>query len=276
MKKRLFSIFTTIILIVGILTGCSKDTVTKSKNIKESKESTIKIGASLVPHSEILEFVKPKLKKKGINIEIVTIDDDGQLNQALEEKQIDANFFQHVPYLESISKERGYDFSVVGNIHIEPIGFYSKSIKTIEEIKKGSKIAIPDNPSNEYRALVLLESNGLIKLRPGIEDYSATPKDIVENPKNLEFVEVDSGQLTRVLQDVEGAVINTNRVLEANIDPETAIFREDATSPYSNVVVVRKEDENKEEIKKLVESLTSDDIKDFIKEKYGSAVIPAF
>lgn len=276
MKKRLFSIFTTIILIVGILTGCSKDTVTKSKNIKESEESTIKIGASLVPHSEILEFVKPKLKKKGINIEIVTIDDDGQLNQALEEKQIDANFFQHVPYLESISKERGYDFSVVGNIHIEPIGFYSKSIKTIEEIKKGSKIAIPDNPSNEYRALVLLESNGLIKLRPGIEDYSATPKDIVENPKNLEFVEVDSGQLTRVLQDVEGAVINTNRVLEANIDPETAIFREDATSPYSNVVVVRKEDENKEEIKKLVESLTSDDIKDFIKEKYGSAVIPAF
>ncbi|AFS79158.1 ABC transporter D-methionine-binding protein MetQ [Gottschalkia acidurici 9a] len=281
-KSKLLSILMTCTLIIGGLFGCSKSTTTESDNVGSNansdskKEITIKVAADLVPHAEILEFVKPKLKEDGINLEIVTFDDSNQLNPALDEKQIDANYFQHVPYLESVSKEKGYKFVVAGNIHVEPIGLYSNKIKNIDEIKEGSKIAITNDPSNEYRALVLLESKGLIKLRKDIEDYNATPKDIVENPKKLEFVEVDSGQLVRVLPDVDGAIINTNRILEAKIDPETALFREDGNSPYGNVVVVREGDENREEIKTLIKHLTTQDVKEFIQEKYRVAVVASF
>ncbi|MDP4089325.1 MAG: MetQ/NlpA family ABC transporter substrate-binding protein, partial [Bacillota bacterium] len=213
---------------------------------------------------------------EGINLEVVTLDDEGQLNPALDEKQIDANYFQHLPYLESVSKEKGYNFVVAGKVHVEPIGFYSQKLKSIDDIKDGAKIGIPNNPSNEYRALVLLQSKGLIKLKDGIANYSATPKDIAENPKNLKFVEADAAQLPRSLPDLDGAVINTNIILEAKIDPKTALFREDANSPYANVIVVRKGDENKDEIKKLVQALNSEDVRKFIQDKYGVAVVPAF
>jgi D-methionine transport system substrate-binding protein len=239
-------------------------------------EVTLKVGAAVVPHADILNFVKPKLKQEGINLEVVVLDDEGQLNPALQDKQIDANYFQHVPYLNSVSKEKGYKFAVVAKVHVEPIGFYSQKIKSKDELKAGSTIAIPNNPSNEYRALVLLQVNGLIKLKAGLADYSATPSDIVDNPKHLKFVEVEAAQLTRSLPDVDGAVINTNFIIDAKIDPKTALFREDANSPYANVVVVRQGDENRPEIKKLVEALLSPDVKKFIQDKYGVAVVPAF
>lgn len=278
MKKKIFSLITGIVLLTGVFAGCSKQAETKETAAKpeEKKEVTIKVGAALVPHSEILKFVQPKLKEKGINLEIANIDDEGQLNPALNDKQIDANYFQHVPYLESISKEKGYNFAVAGKVHVEPIGFYSQKLKSIDEIKDGSKIGIPNNPSNEYRALVLLQSKGLIKLKAGIENYSATPKDIVENPKNLKFIEADAAQLPRSLPDLDGAIINTNIVLEAKLDPKSALFREDANSPYANIVVVRKGDETRPEIKTLVEVLNSEDVKKFIQDKYGVAVVPAF
>lgn len=264
-----------IIMAAAIFTGCSSSNSASSQ--KSGKEEvTIKVGAAAVPHAEILNFVKPKLKAQGVNLEVIVMDDDGQLNPALKDKQIDANYFQHVPYLDSVAKEKGFNFTVTAKVHVEPIGIYSQKIKTINELQDGAKIAISNNPSNEFRGLILLEKNGLIKLKTGIPQYSATPRDISENPKNLKFVEIDSAQLTRSLPDVDAAVINTNRILEAKLDPKTALFREDANSPYANVLVVRSGDESRPELKKLAESLLTPEVKNFIQDKYGVAVVPAF
>lgn len=241
-----------------------------------ASEVTLKVGAAPVPHAEILEFIKPALKEQGVNLEVIILDDEGQLNPALHEKQIDANFFQHVPYLDSVKTEKGYDFTVTTKVHVEPIGFYSDKWKDKDELKEGAKIGIPNNPSNEFRALVLLQEQGLIKLREGLTTYEATPRDIADNPKNLEFVEAEAATLPRALPDLDGAVINTNVVLEAKIDPNTALFREGANSPYANVIVVRKGDEDRDEIKKLDAALTSPEVKAFIQDKYGVAVVPAF
>ncbi len=255
---------------VVLVTGGSVVGLASAANV------TLKVGAAVVPHAQILEVVKPVLQKEGINLQIVVLDDEGQLNPALNDKQIDANYFQHVPYLASVSKEKGYKFTVAGKIHVEPIGLYSKKLKSKDELKNGAKIAIPNNPSNEFRALVLLEANGLIQLKKGLANYQATPQDIIANPKQLQFVEIEAAQLTRTLPDVDGAVINTNFVLDAKIDPNTALFRENANSPYANVIVVRKGDETRPEILKLVTALQSPAVKKFILDKYKGAVVPAF
>lgn len=237
---------------------------------------TIKVGADLVPHSEILNFIKPELEKQGVILEVVNFDDSGQLNPALAENQLDANYFQHVPYLESVAKEKGYAFDVLANVHVEPIGLYSEKYTEFSQLPDGALIAIPDNPSNEYRALVLLQANGLITLKEGLADYAATPADIVDNPRGLKFIEVDAAQLTRSLPDVDAAVINTNRILEAGIDPKSALIRENADSPYGNIVAVRAGDAERPELIKLKEALLSDAVKQFIEETYGVAVVPAF
>jgi D-methionine transport system substrate-binding protein len=238
--------------------------------------TTLKVGAALVPHSEILEFIKPKLRERGIDLQIIVLDDEAQLNPALADKSIDANYFQHVPYLNAVSREKGYSFTVAGAIHVEPIGFYSTRIKSKDQLKTGATIGIPNNPSNEYRALVLLQSQGLIKLKPGITTFSATPLDIADNPRKFKFIEADAAQLPRSLPDLDGAVINTNIILEAKLDPTSAIFREGADSPYANDIVVRRGEESRPEIKQLVAVLQSKDVKDFIKQKYGVAVVAAF
>ncbi|GEC87856.1 MetQ/NlpA family ABC transporter substrate-binding protein [Brevibacillus brevis] len=273
-------------MIVGLFTvvsmavaGCSTSAFSSNSTGQATEpktEVTLRVGAAPVPHAEILEFIKPKLKEQGVNLEVVVLDDEGQLNPALKEKQIDANFFQHVPYLDSVKNEQGYDFVATTKVHVEPIGFYSDKLGSKDEIKEGAKIGIPNNPSNEYRALILLQEQGWIKLKEGLTNYAATPKDITDNPKKLEFVEVEAATLPRVLPDLAGAVINTNIVLEANLDPKSALFREGANSPYANVIAVRKGDENREEIKKLDAALTSSEVKKFIEDKYGVAVVPAF
>ena len=262
-------------LAVGILGGCGGDKKNDAKGTGKA-EVTVKVGAASVPHAEILNFIKPKLKQEGINLEVIVPDNEDQLNPSLKDKQIDVNYFQHIPYLDSVAKEKGYDFISVAKVHVEPIGFYSQKVKNAAELKDGAQIAISNNPSNEYRGLILLEKNGLIKLKPGVTQYAGTPKDIIENPKHLKFIEVDPGQLTRALPDVDGAVINTNRILEAKIDPKSALFREASDSPYANILAVRKGDENRPEIKKLAEYLLSPDVKKFIQDKYGVAVVPAF
>jgi len=265
-------------LALGALAGCKKKETAPagSAAAPAAAGATLKVGAAVVPHADILKFVAPKLKEQGVNLEVVTLDDETRLNPALAEKQIDANYWQHVPYLESVIKEKNYPFVVAAPIHVEPIGFYSKKLTSINDLKPGAQVAVPNNPSNEYRALALLEKQGLIKLKPGISNFQATPKDIVENPKKLKFVEVEAAQLTRTLPDVDGAVINTNFVLDAKIDPQSALFREDAKSPYANILVVRKGEETREDIKKLVAALQSPELKQFLKEKYGQAIIPAF
>ncbi|NQX60607.1 MetQ/NlpA family ABC transporter substrate-binding protein [Paenibacillus qinlingensis] len=291
-KKRLFSIVSLSVGFSVILAGCGAKTSTEASNSPKvsaaaaaaqssapteapKKEVTLTIGSAEIPHSEILNFVKPKLKEQGINLQVKVTDED-LLNQLLKDKQIDANYFQHVPYFDSVKTEKGFDFVNPIKVHVEPIGFYSTKLKSKDEIKEGAKIGIPNNPSNEYRALVLLQQQGLIKLKDGLSTYQATPKDIVSNPKNLKFVEAEAPTLARSLQDLDGAVINTNIVIEAKIDPKTALFREDANSPYANVITVRKGDENRDEIKKLGAALTSPEVKKFILDKYGVAVVPAF
>ena len=293
MKKTHASLFLALALTAGVLAGCGSPAATATSSSEAAKAEasattsasaatesaetvTVKIGAAVVPHAEILEFAKPLLKAKGVNLEVEILDDEGQLNPALAEGQIDANYFQHVPYLNSVSAEKGYKFTTVAKVHVEPIGVYSQKIAKKEELKDGATIAIPNNPSNEFRALTLLQANGLIKLKDGIDNFSATPNDIAENPHNYTFVEVDAAQLVRSLPDVDAAVINTNYILEAKIDPKTALFREDANSPYANIVVVRSGDETKPVWKTVTDVLNSADVKKFIEDKYGVAVVPAF
>ncbi len=270
-KGILLSSILSVILVLG---GCSTKSSPVASATDAPKEVTIRVAADLVPHAEILEHIKPTLAKEGVKLEIVTGVE--QQNEAVRDKQVDANYFQHVPYLQSVAGEIKFDYAVLANVHVEPIALYSTKIKSIDELKDGSKILITNDPSNEYRMLVLLQSKGLIKLKDGLTDFKATTKDIIDNPKKLEFIEVDSGLLVRNLPEVDGAIINTNRVLEAKIDPETALFREDAKSPYGNIVVVRKGEENRPEFIKLKNALLSDDVKKFIEDKYGVAVVPAF
>lgn len=278
-RKNLLSIVSSIAVVSVILAACgSKETSTSASpaSAASGKEVTLTIGAAPVPHSEILNFIKPKLKEQGVNLVIKTFDDEAPINPALKDKQLDANWFQHVPYLDSIKKEKGYDFAVVAAVHVEPIGFYSSRLKSKEDLKEGAKIGIPNNSANEYRALVLLQQQGLIKLKDGLTTYQATPKDIIDNPKKLQFIEADAATLPRSLPDLDGAVINTSHILDAKLDPKSALFREDAKSPYANVVVVRKGDENRDEVKKLRDALLTPEVKKFIQDKYGVAVVPAF
>lgn len=247
----------------------------KEEPKKEAEEVTIKVGASAVPHAQILNVVKDDLKKEGINLEIVEFTDYVIPNTALEDGDLFANFFQHVPYLESFNADHGTHLVSVGPVHVEPLSLYSNKIKNIDELKDGAKIAIPNDPTNEARALILLEDKGLIKLKDKT-NLKSTPIDIVENAKNIEFEEADAALLPRVLDDVDGAIINTNYALEANLDPKTAIFTEGAESPYANVLVVRAEDKDSETAKKLLQILQSDKVKEFIEKEYKGSVVPAF
>ena len=262
------------ILLSGSLlaAGCSASTPAP----EAAQSEVLKIGASAVPHAEILEQVKTQLESEGVTLEIVEFSDYVTPNLALESKELDANFFQHVPYLESFEKERNIDLENAGEIHVEPLGLYSKKITSKDEITDNMKIALPNDPTNQGRALILLEQNEIIKLKPdsGLE---ADLNDIELNPKNIEFIPVEAASLPRVLEDVDCAVINTNYALEADLDLEKdALIKEGAESPYANIVAVRPENLNDEKIQKLVKALRSPEIKSFIEEKYKGAVVPAF
>lgn len=235
----------------------------------------IKVGVTPFPHKDIMLVVKDVLAKDGYDLKIVEFTDYVTPNTALAEKAIDANFYQHIPYLENTIKEKGYDLVWVAKVHIEPLGLYSKKIKSLDELKEGSKIAIPNDGTNCARALRLLENNGLIKVKEG---ELVTAKDITENPRKLEFNELDAAQLPRTLQDVDAAVINTNFAGEAGLIPsKDAIIIEGKDSPYANVVVVRGEDKDTDAVKALVAASTSKEVKDFINETLvPKGIVPAF
>ncbi|HYF87378.1 MetQ/NlpA family ABC transporter substrate-binding protein [Azospirillum sp.] len=237
---------------------------------------TIKVGVTAGPHAQILEAVKPIAAKDGLDIQILEFTDYVIPNQALAGGDLDANSFQHQPYLDNQVKDRGFDLVSVGKTVVYPIGIYSKKVKSLEELPAGSKFAIPNDPTNGGRVLLLLQAKGLIKLKDG-GTLKASPIDIVENPKKLEIVELDAAQLPRSLDDVTAAAINTNFALEAGIDPvKDAIAREAADSPYANVIVVRKADKDKPWVAKLVKSYNSPEVKEFILTKFKNAVVPAF
>nr|WP_217683639.1 MetQ/NlpA family ABC transporter substrate-binding protein [Marinitoga sp. 1154] len=243
------------------------------------EEKTLKIGATAVPHAEILEFIKDDFEKEtGYKLDIVIFNDYVQPNIALEEEQIDANYFQHIPYLEEFSKNKGYtDLVSIAKIHVEPMGFYSK--KPIKEFKSGDKVVIPNDATNEGRALLLLQENGLIKLK-NTNSLKVTINDIKENKYNLTFVELDAAYLPRTYKEdtsIVGAVINTNYAIENGLNPlKDALFIEDANSPYANIIAVKRKNENNKIIKKLISILQTEKVKNFILEKYKGAVVPTF
>lgn len=234
------------------------------------------VGATQVPHAEILEVVKPVLAKEGVELDIKVFSDYVQPNLQLADKELDANFFQHKPYLDTFNKDRGTKLVSVGLVHVEPFGGYSRKVKSLDALPEGATVAIPNDPSNSGRALLLLQKQGLIKLKDP-DNIVATPLDVVENPKKLQFRELEAAMLPRALGDVALALINTNYALEAGLVPtRDALFIEGAQSPYVNVVVSREDNKDAQAVKKLVEALRTPAVKQFIEEKYKGAVVPAF
>ncbi|MFI5934693.1 MetQ/NlpA family ABC transporter substrate-binding protein [Actinoplanes sp. NPDC051494] len=243
-----------------------------------SGDDTLKVGVSPIPHGEILQYVKDNLAAaEGLKLDIVEFNDYIQPNVALQEKQLDANYFQHIPYLEEEVAAKGYKFTALKPVHIEPLGIYSKTVKTLAEVPAGGVVAIPNDPSNSGRALNLLAKNGLITLKDGV-GVKATEKDIATNPKNLKISLLEAAQLPRSLEDTAISVINGNYAIETGLKPATdSLALEDGVdNPYANLVVVRTGDENDPRIVKLEKLLHSAEVKKFIEDKYQGSVLAAF
>lgn len=236
----------------------------------------LSVAATPVPHAEILEFVKPALAKEGVNLKVKVFTDYIQPNVQVAEKRLDANFFQHQPYLDEFNKAKGTHLVSVAAVHLEPLGAYSSKYKKLDEIKDGSTVVIPNDATNGGRALLLLDKAGLITLKDKTNILS-TPKDITANPKNLKFRELEAATIPRVLTQVDLALINTNYALEAKLNPEKdSLVIEGSDSPYVNILVARPDDKDSADMQKLVAALHSPEVKAFILEKYKGAIVPAF
>lgn len=268
--KRILAAGAAAVLAVG-LTACGG---------KENKadDKTITVAASPTPHAEILEAAKDLLKEKGYTLEIKEFDDYPQQNVVVDEGEFDANYFQHQPYLDNFNEEKGSDLVSAAKIHYEPLGIYPGASEDLENIKDGAKIAVPNDATNEARALLLLEENGIITLK---EDagLNATKKDVEENPHNIEIVELDAAQIARVVEELDFVVLNGNYALDAGFNVQTdAIAKEEADSEaaqtYANIIAVKKENKDNEKIKALVEVLQSEEIGTFITDTYEGAVVP--
>lgn len=257
------------------LVALSVALVASATLVSNAFAGTIKIGATPLPHAEILEHVKPALEKKGVILEITEFNDYVQPNLAVDEGELDVNFFQHKPYLDVFVKDHGSDLVPVAGVHVEPMGLYSKKITMIDELKDGATIAIPNDPTNGGRALLLLAKEGLIKLEDPTS-VTATVLDITENKKNLQFQELEAAQLPRALEDVDAAIINTNYAISAELNPmHDAIISEDANSPYVNILVANSKSIKNPDLKILVDELSTDSTAQFILETYQGAVAPA-
>ncbi|WP_053367611.1 MetQ/NlpA family ABC transporter substrate-binding protein [Bacillus sp. FJAT-27245] len=277
MKKWLGTLLTFVLVLVLAACGSSDDN-NKAGSDKKEDDNKLVVGATNVPHAEILEEAKPILKEKGIDLEIKTFTDYVLPNKALDSKELDANYFQHIPYFESQIKENGYDFANAGGIHIEPIGVYSKKYKSLDELPKGAHIIVSSSVPDHGRILAMLESKGLIKLKDGVDKVTATVEDIVDNPKNLKFdAKYEAKLLPQIFNQGEGdaVLINSNYAMDAGLNPiEDSIAIEESDSPYVNIIAVNKGDENSDKIKTLVEVLRSKEVQDFILEKYKGSVVP--
>lgn len=236
----------------------------------------LSVAATPVPHAELLEFVKPVLAEQGVDLDIKVFTDYVQPNVQVADNQIDVNFFQHKPYLDTFNTEHKTELVAVALVHVEPFGAYSSKIKELSELKDGALVALPNDPSNGARALLLLQQEGLIELKDPT-NILATSRDVVKNPKKLKFKELEAATLPRVLADVDLALINTNYALEAGLNPlNDALFIEGADSPYANIVVTTSEKAEQEDVKKLVKALQSDAVRQQIADKYKGAIVPAF
>ncbi len=275
-------------LCLTLFAGCSNSAATTTTTAAAGEGATtaasgsavtLKVGATPNPHAEILAQIKDLLAQEGITLEVVEFTDYPLINTALNDGSLDANFFQHKPYLDNYNLENKTELVSVGTVHYEPMGIFAGKTKTLEELKDGATIAVPNDTTNEARALLLLEAEGLIKIKEGA-GINATKTDIVENPKNLKIEELAAEQLPRSLPDVDLAVINGNYALQGGLKVTDALATEASDSlaaeTYANVIAVRKGDESRPEIKKLVEALNSDTIRQYIEDTYEGAVVPKF
>lgn len=275
-----------------VLVGCGsqeKPKESESKAVTESEtsqsseeaksggeEQVIKIGVSPTPHAPIVEAIKDELEKEGVKLEIKVFDDYVIPNQALASGDIDANFFQHKPYLDNFNKEYNLNLVSLGAVHLEPIAAYSTKIKSLNELADGARVLIPNDVTNGARALLLLQREGLIKLDDP-NNINATEANITENPKNLKIEPLEAAMIPRTYEDSDLAIINSNYALDAGLNPLTdGIVIEDKDSPYANIVAVRSGEENEEKFQKLIKALNSDTVRKFIEEEYKGAIIPAF
>ena len=296
MKKSVVATLLAAVLAIGTLSACgssaepaapaaSEETAAAATEAEaepaaaetESK-GTITVAATSVPHAEILEAAKPILAEQGWDLQITEFQDYVQPNEVVEAGDFDANYFQHVPYLDSFNEEKGTHLVAVGNIHYEPLGIYPGTESDLNAISDGATIAVPNDTTNEARALLLLQDNGLITLKDGA-GIEATVKDIAENPHNIKFTELEAAQVSRVLPEVSFAVLNGNYALEAGLNAQTdALATEtsdsEAAKTYVNVIVVKEGNENNEGVKALVDVLKSDEIKKFINDTYQGSVVP--
>lgn len=269
--KKIISILLLSVLLLSVISGCS----TKDEDLKK-----IIVGASPAPHAEILEAAREELKSKGYDLEIKEFTDYVQPNLALEDGDLDANFFQHLPYLEDFNIKNNTNLVSVAFIHYEPLGIYPGRSNSLDDIKEGAIISVPNDTTNEARALLLLETQGLIKLKEGV-GVEATPKDIEDNPKNIKIEELEAVQVSHALQDVDFGVINGNNALLAGLSISVdAVAKEEkdslAAETYANVIAVKAGDESSDKTKALVEALKTEAIRKFIEDKYEGAVVPVF
>ncbi|MGX9133058.1 MetQ/NlpA family ABC transporter substrate-binding protein [Rummeliibacillus sp. JY-2-4R] len=274
MKKFSFALI--LLLLVAIVSACGNSEKTEDSKTAALNTKKLVIGVTAGPHEEIAEKVAEIAKKEGLDIELKVFSDYVLPNTALSEGSLDANSFQHVPYLKQYNKDKGDDLVAVGKTILSPMGIYSKKYKNFDEIPNGSKIAIPNDPTNGSRALEILAKEGFITLKDTGSDLP-TIYDIDENKKNYKFIELEAAQIPKQLSEVAAAAINTNFALEAGLNPKKdAILVEGADSIYANQIVVRKENKNDPTIKKFVKAYHSDEIKKFIEEKYEGSLIPSW
>lgn len=240
-----------------------------------SSKPALKVAATSVPHAELLELIQPDLHAQEVNLEIIIVDDFNTPNRALADGEVDANFFQHIPFLDTQKRDFGYQLEALVGVHLEPMGIYSKKIGSLQELKHGASIALPSDPSNQARALALLEKNGLITLK--VQGTKASVLDIEANPWEFHFIEMDSPLLTRSLDDVEAAMITTNFALLGGLLPKKdALAIEDGQSSYVNFLVVREGESKRPDLQALKRALTSERVREYIQEHYKGAVEPAF
>ena len=278
MKKKLLVFLCCLAFFTVAVAGCGGNNNTNDESEKQGEMAKVVVGCTAKPHAEILEVVKPILAEQNVDLEIKKFTDYVLINPALKDGQIDANFFQHSPYLDDYNTKNKANLTAVAKIHNEPMGIYSKKIDDLSKLQDGAIVAIPNDATNGGRALLVLQSAELIKLKDGV-GVTATDADIAENPKNLKIVMMDAPMLPKTLDDktVAMAVINSNYALEAQLNPvEDSIFMEPKDSPFANVLVVRPEDKDKEVIQKLTKALQTPEVKKFLEDTYQGACVPSF
>lgn len=275
--KRILILISCMLLLLTSVVGCSqKPAPDADKTAPPAQSSKLVVGATAKPHAEILEVVKPLLAKENVDLEIKVFTDYALLNPALKDGQLDANFFQHIPYLDDYNAKNKADLAWTVKVHNEPMGIYSKKVDGLDKLTDGAKVGIPNDATNGGRALMVLEQAQLIKLKDGA-GVTATDKDIVENPKKLAITPMDAAMLPRTLEDADICVINSNYALEGKLNPVTdALFSEPKDSPFANVLAVRPADEDKDAIVALGQALQSPEVKEFLEENYAGSCVPSF